>query len=163
MYSVFIKEVNYFLNTLIAYIVISVFLTAIGLLMWVFPDTSVLSYGYSDMETLFSFGPYVFMFLIPAITMRMFAEESKNGTLELLFTRPLTNPSLLLHDIPTWQPCRQYRHAWRHWLLYRHCATWGCIYCNRHFFFFHHLQSDHCIYCVSIYVFYIICRIFFPF
>jgi len=96
MYTVFIKEVNYFLNTLIAYIVISVFLTAIGLLMWVFPDTSVLSYGYSDMETLFSFGPYVFMFLIPAITMRMFAEESKNGTLELLFTRPLTDWQIIL-------------------------------------------------------------------
>ena len=96
MYTIFIKEVNYFLNTLIAYIVISVFLTAIGLLMWVFPDTSVLSYGYADMETLFSFGPYVFMFLIPAITMRMFAEESKNGTLELLFTRPLTDWQIIL-------------------------------------------------------------------
>jgi ABC-2 type transport system permease protein len=91
MITIFLKEVNYFLNTLIAYIVISVFLTAVGLLMWVFPETSVLSYGYADMETLFAFGPYVFMFLIPAITMRMFAEESKSGTLELLFTRPLTD------------------------------------------------------------------------
>ncbi len=96
MLTIFIKEVNYFLNTLIAYIVISVFLTAIGLLMWVFPETSVLSYGYADMETLFTFGPYVFMFLIPAITMRMFAEESKTGTLELLFTRPLTDWQIII-------------------------------------------------------------------
>jgi len=96
MYSIFIKEVNYFLNTLIAYVVISVFLIAIGLLMWVFPETSVLTYGYADMETLFAFGPYVFMFLIPAITMRMFAEESKNGTLELLFTRPLTDWQIII-------------------------------------------------------------------
>jgi len=96
MYTIFIKEVNYFLNTLIAYVVISVFLTAIGLLMWVFPETSVLTYGYADMETLFAFGPYVFMFLIPAITMRMFAEESKNGTLELLFTRPLTDWQIIM-------------------------------------------------------------------
>jgi ABC-2 type transport system permease protein len=96
MFTIFIKEVNYFLNTLIAYVVISVFLTAIGLLMWVFPETSVLTYGYADMETLFAFGPYVFMFLIPAITMRMFAEESKNGTLELLFTRPLTDWQIIL-------------------------------------------------------------------
>lgn len=96
MYTLFIKEVNYFLNTLIAYVVISVFLTAIGLLMWVFPETSVLTYGYADMETLFAFGPYVFMFLIPAITMRMFAEESKNGTLELLFTKPLTDWQIIM-------------------------------------------------------------------
>lgn len=96
MFTIFIKEVNYFLNTLIAYVVISVFLTAIGLLMWVFPETSVLTYGYADMETLFAFGPYVFMFLIPAITMRMFAEEAKTGTLELLFTRPLTDWQIII-------------------------------------------------------------------
>lgn len=96
MFTIFIKEVNYFLNTLIAYVVISVFLTSIGLLMWVFPETSVLTYGYADMETLFAFGPYVFMFLIPAITMRMFAEEAKTGTLELLFTRPLTDWQIIM-------------------------------------------------------------------
>ena len=91
MWQVFSKELNTFLNSLIAYIVISVFLTGIGLLMWVFPDTSVLDYGYADMETLFSFGPYVFMFLIPAITMRMFAEEKRGGTMELLLTKPLSD------------------------------------------------------------------------
>ncbi|MBL6448640.1 gliding motility-associated ABC transporter permease subunit GldF [Fulvivirga sp. 29W222] len=91
MIQIFVKELNSFLNSLIAYIVISVFLTGIGLLMWVFPETSVLEYGYADMETLFSMGPYVFMFLIPAITMRMFAEEKKAGTIELLITKPLTD------------------------------------------------------------------------
>ncbi|MEQ8809914.1 MAG: gliding motility-associated ABC transporter permease subunit GldF, partial [Imperialibacter sp.] len=90
MWTVFSKEVNSFLNSLIAYVVIAVFLTGIGLLMWVFPETSVLDYGYADMETLFSLGPYVLMFLIPAITMRLFAEEKKGGTLELLLTRPLS-------------------------------------------------------------------------
>lgn len=92
---IFIKEINSFLNSLIAYVVISVFLTGIGLLMWVFPETSVLNYGFADMETLFSFGPYVFMFLIPAITMRMFAEEKKSGTLELLLTKPLTDYQII--------------------------------------------------------------------
>ncbi|MBL3656164.1 gliding motility-associated ABC transporter permease subunit GldF [Fulvivirga sediminis] len=91
MIQIFLKEFNSFLNSLIAYIVISVFLTGIGLLMWVFPDTSVLEYGYADMETLFVLGPYVFMFLIPAITMRMFAEEKRGGTIELLLTKPLTD------------------------------------------------------------------------
>jgi len=96
MFQVLTKEINSFLNSLIAYVVISVFLTGIGLLMWVFPETSVLDYGYADMETLFALGPYVFMFLIPAITMRMFAEEKKAGTLELLLTKPLTDWQIIL-------------------------------------------------------------------
>ena len=85
------KEFNGFMNSLIAYVVISVFLTAMGLLMWVFPETSILEYGYADMETLFSLGPYILMFLIPAITMRSFSEEYKTGTIEILLTRPLTD------------------------------------------------------------------------
>ncbi|BDD08843.1 gliding motility-associated ABC transporter permease subunit GldF [Fulvitalea axinellae] len=89
MLNIFKKEINGFLNSLIGYVVMGVFLTGIGLLMWVFPETSVLNYGFADMETLFSLGPYVFMFLIPAVTMRMFAEEQKTGTIELLLTKPL--------------------------------------------------------------------------
>ncbi len=96
MIHVLSKEFNSFLNSLIAYVVIGVFLTAIGLLMWVFPETSVLDYGYADMETLFSLGPYVFIFLIPAITMRTFAEESRGGTLELLLTKPLSDWDIIM-------------------------------------------------------------------
>ena len=96
MLAVFLKEVNGFLNSLIAYVVIGVFLTSIGLLMWVFPESSVLEYGYADMGTLFLTGPYVFMFLIPAITMRFFAEEKRTGTAELLFTRPLKDIDVIL-------------------------------------------------------------------
>ncbi len=96
MYSIFRKEVNSFLNSLIAYIVIGVFLMATGLLIWVFPETNVLDYGYADLGVLFSFAPYVFMFLIPAITMRMFAEEKKTGTLELLYTRPISNWDIIM-------------------------------------------------------------------
>ena len=90
------KEFFGFLNSLIAYVVITVFLTGMGLLMWVFPETSVLEYGYADMETLFSLGPYVLMFLIPAITMKAFAEEYKSGTIELLLTKPLTDLQIIL-------------------------------------------------------------------
>lgn len=96
MIEIFLKEVNGFLNSLIAYIVLSVFLIGVGLLVWVFPETSVLEYGYADLETLFSFGPYVLLFLLPAITMRTFAEEKKGGTLELLYTRPLTDWQIIL-------------------------------------------------------------------
>jgi ABC-2 type transport system permease protein len=114
MIWIFVKEFNGFLNSLIAYIVIGVFLTAMGLLIWVFPETSVLDYGYADLNTLFNMGPYVFVFLIPAITMKSFAEEKKMGTLELLLTKPLSDWQILLGKflaafalvvvalIPTW-------------------------------------------------------------
>jgi len=93
---IFKKEFTSFLNSLIAYMVIAVFLTGIGLLMWVFPETSVLDYGFADMDTLFSMGPFVFIFLVPAITMKSFAEEKKLGTLELLFTKPLTDWDIVI-------------------------------------------------------------------
>jgi ABC-2 type transport system permease protein len=96
MISIFLKEVNEFLDSLIAYVVIGVFLVGIGLLMWVFPDTNVLDYGYASMEPVFSLGPYVFMFLIPAITMKSFAEERRNGTLELLHTLPFREIDIIL-------------------------------------------------------------------
>lgn len=96
MWQVFIKEINSLLNSLTAYLVIAVFLTSIGLLTWVFPESSVLEYGYADLNTLFSLGPYVFMFLIPAVTMRCLSEERKTGTLELLLTRPLTDWQIIL-------------------------------------------------------------------
>lgn len=96
MLQVLSKEFSSFLNSFIAYVVIGVFLMGMGLLMWVFPDTSVMEYGYADMETLFSLGPYVFIFLVPAITMRSFAEEKKGGTMELLFTKPLSDWDIIL-------------------------------------------------------------------
>lgn len=90
------KEFNAFLNSLIAYIVIGVFLTAMGLLIWFFPETSVLDYGYADLYTFFSLSPYIFIFLVPAITMRSFAEEKKAGTMELLLTKPITDWDIIL-------------------------------------------------------------------
>lgn len=95
MIRVFVREFSGYLSSLIAYMVIGVFLTAIGLLTWVFPETSVLDYGYADMDTLFSTAPYVFIFLIPAITMKTFAEEKKMGTLELLLTKPLSEVQIV--------------------------------------------------------------------
>lgn len=95
MMAIFVKEFRSYLHSLVAYIVIGIFLTAMGLLIWVFPDTSVLDYGYADLGTLFSMAPYVFLFLIPAITMRSIADEKRAGTLELLLTKPITVEALL--------------------------------------------------------------------
>lgn len=96
MLSILKKEFNGFLNSLIAYIVITVFLVAIGMFMWVLPESSVLEYGFADLQTLFNMAPWLFLFLIPAITMRTFAEEKREGTIELLLTKPLTDIELIL-------------------------------------------------------------------
>lgn len=75
---------------------IGVFLTALGLLMWVFPETNVLDYGYADMGTLFTMSPFVLMFLIPAITMKMFSEELKTGSFEILAVKPVSIYDIVL-------------------------------------------------------------------
>jgi ABC-2 type transport system permease protein len=91
MLSIFFKEINTFFSSLIGYIVIGVFLVLMGLMMWVFPDYSVLDNDYANLDTLFSIAPMVFMFLIPAVTMRTLAEETQTGTIELLVTRPISD------------------------------------------------------------------------
>ncbi|SFP76794.1 gliding motility-associated ABC transporter permease subunit GldF [Hymenobacter arizonensis] len=95
MLTILQKEFNAFLNSPVAYVVLGVFLIATGLFVWVFPDSSVLDYGYADLQTLFNLAPWIFLFLIPAITMRTFAEEKKAGTIELLLTRPLTDGQII--------------------------------------------------------------------
>lgn len=79
-----------------AYITIGVFLLVSGLLLWFFPDTSILEYGYAELNGFFSLAPFLFMFLIPAITMRSFAEERREGTYVLLASRPLTDWQIIL-------------------------------------------------------------------
>ena len=93
MYSLFKKEVNGFFSGLSGYVVVLVFLAAMGLLLWVLPGTdfNIIDNGYATMDGLFIVSPWLFLFLIPAITMRMFAEENKSGTIELLMTSPLTD------------------------------------------------------------------------
>lgn len=92
MFALYKKEIAAFLNSLIGYLVIGVFLLINGLFLWVFPtEFNILNFGYSSLASFFSLAPTVFLFLIPAITMRMFSEEKKSGTIELLFTRPLSH------------------------------------------------------------------------
>lgn len=96
MLNILKKEITTYLSSLVAYITIGVFLLVLGLFLWVFPDTSILAYGYAGLDSLFSTAPYLFMFLVPAITMRSLAEERREGTFELLLTRPLTNLQIVL-------------------------------------------------------------------
>ena len=96
MFTILKKEIVLYLSSMVAYITIGVFLIVLGLFLWVFPDTSILDYGYASLESLFNTVPYLFMFLIPAITMRSLAEERREGTFELLATRPVTFGQIIM-------------------------------------------------------------------
>jgi len=91
------KEISSFLSSLIGYIVITVFLLINGLFLWVFQgDFNILDFGYANLDGLFMIAPFVFLFLIPAITMRSFAEEKRTGTMELILTKPLTEFEIVM-------------------------------------------------------------------
>jgi len=96
MYSILQKEIRSFLSSLIAYVVIIVFLIATGLFMWVLPDNNVFDMNYANLDTLFTLAPWLFLFLISAITMRTFSEEKKNGTIEILTTKPVSDLNIIL-------------------------------------------------------------------
>ncbi len=97
MFTLLRKEISSFLSSLIGYAVIIVFLLVNGLFLWVFPlEFNILDFGFSSIDNLFMLSPWVFLFLIPAITMRSFAEEQKSGTMELLLTKPLTDLEIIL-------------------------------------------------------------------
>ena len=121
MFSVFSKEIHLFFSSLIGYIVISVFLISIGLFMWVFSDTSVLDYNFATMDQLFSIAPLVFLFLIPAITMRSFAEEKSKGTLTpgkladfvILDKNPLKINSLEINKIKIVESIKEGKTVWK--------------------------------------------------
>ncbi|MCF6279999.1 MAG: gliding motility-associated ABC transporter permease subunit GldF [Flavobacteriaceae bacterium] len=92
MKAILKKELNSFFSTPIGYLVIAVFLLANGLFLWVFDgDFNILNAGFADLNSFFYLAPWVFIFLIPAITMRTFSDEYNNGTIELLKTKPISN------------------------------------------------------------------------
>lgn len=79
------------------YIVIIVFLLLNGLFLWIFPgEFNVLDSGYSTLDSMFILAPWVFLFLVPAVTMRLFSEEKRSGTLELLLSRPLADLKIIM-------------------------------------------------------------------
>lgn len=97
MYSIYLKELKSFFSSAMGYIVIGLFLLATGLMLWVFPGNfNIVDRGYADLDGLFQLAPWLYLFLCPAVTMRMIAEEKQAGTLELLITRPLTGWDIVL-------------------------------------------------------------------
>jgi len=97
MKSILRKEFNSFFSSPIAYLVIGVFLLMNGLFLWVFDDDfNILNAGYADLNSFFYLSPLILLFLIPAITMKMFSDEFQTGTIEILQTQPITNWQIIL-------------------------------------------------------------------
>jgi ABC-2 type transport system permease protein len=96
MFAIFRKEISGFFNSLTGYFVIIVFLLINSLFMWIFPgEWNIFDSGYAGLDTLFFLSPWVFLFLVPAVTMRMIAEEKRLGTIELLYSRPITERGIV--------------------------------------------------------------------
>ncbi|MDR1847449.1 MAG: gliding motility-associated ABC transporter substrate-binding protein GldG [Bacteroidales bacterium] len=96
MFVLFKKELSSFLSSLTGYVTVVVFLAINGLFLWIVnTDFNIFDFGLANLDGLFIVSPWVFLFLIPAITMKMFAEEKKSGTIELLLTKPLSDMSIV--------------------------------------------------------------------
>jgi ABC-2 type transport system permease protein len=96
MRSIFVKEINSFFSSIVGYVALLVFLIACGLFLWIIPQYSILGYGYASMERFFEIAPWLLLLLVPAVTMRSFADEFRTGTIEWLSTKPLTDIDIIL-------------------------------------------------------------------
>lgn len=91
------KEIRSFFGSIIGYLVILVYLLINGVFLWLFPGNfNILDGGYASLGNLFTISPWVFLFLIPALSMRLFADEKKAGTMEILLTKPLSDLQIVL-------------------------------------------------------------------
>lgn len=91
MKSILLREIKSFFGSPIGYLVIAIFLLLNGLFLWVFDgEYNILKSGFADLTPFFTISPWILIFLIPAVTMRSFSDEKKQGTLELLLTKPLS-------------------------------------------------------------------------
>lgn len=97
MLSILKKELRTFFSNATGYIVIGIFLLLTGLFLWVIPGQyNILDAGYANVDGLFYLAPWLFLFLCPALTMRLFAEEKQTGTWELLITKPISTTQIVL-------------------------------------------------------------------
>ncbi|MBE2289881.1 MAG: gliding motility-associated ABC transporter permease subunit GldF [Chitinophagaceae bacterium] len=96
MRSIFIKEINSFFSSIVGYVALLVFLVACSLFLWIIPNYSILEYGYASMERFFDIAPWLLLLLVPAVTMRSFADEFRTGTIEWLSTKPVSDLEIIL-------------------------------------------------------------------
>ncbi|MES2645681.1 MAG: ABC transporter permease subunit [Bacteroidota bacterium] len=90
MFPIFKKEISQFFSSLTSHLAMGVFLLLMGLFLFIFPETSILDYGYATLDKFFELAPYILLLLVPAITMRSFSDELRSGTWEVLKTKPIS-------------------------------------------------------------------------
>ena len=104
MFAIFKREIQSFFTAPIGYLIVGLFLLLNGLFLWVFKgDYNIFDYGFADLSNFFLLAPWIFVFLIPAITMKSFSEERKLGTLELLLIKPISIWKVILGKF--WGTC----------------------------------------------------------
>jgi len=96
MWAICKKEWAHYFGSLSGYLIISFYLLVNGLLLFVLPNFNVLDFGYTSLQVYFDFAPWILILLIPAITMRSFSEEYKQGTYEILKSLPISTKSILI-------------------------------------------------------------------
>ena len=97
MLAILKKEINTFFSSPIGYLVIGFFLILNGLFLWVLKgEFNILDYGFADLSAFFLLAPWILLFLVPAVTMRSFSDEKKQGTLEVLLTKPISHLNIVL-------------------------------------------------------------------
>ena len=154
MWTLYKKELASFFSSLIGYLTIAVFLILTGLMLWVFKGyLNIIDYGYAGIDGLFAIGPYLYLFLIPAITMKMIAEERRGGTMETLMTHPLNDWTIVwakflaawtLVIISLLSPSGQHRH-WRCHRFLSGTAYAGRSFCSHRTFLQFADQKSNCI------------------
>ena len=107
MFAIFKREIQSFFTAPIGYLIVGLFLLLNGLFLWVFKgEFNIFDYGFADLSNFFLLAPWIFIFLIPAITMKSFSEERKLGTLELLLIKPISVWKVVLGKFwGTWVLC----------------------------------------------------------
>ena len=96
MFTLYKKEISRFFASPVGYVVIAIFLLITGLFLWIFPgEYNVLDSGYANLDGFFVLAPWLYLFLTPAVTMQLFADENDKGTIELLYTKPLRKLSII--------------------------------------------------------------------
>lgn len=96
MWSICKKELSQFFGNVSGYIAIVLFLVISGVYLFLLPDSSILNNGFASLSHFFELAPWVLMFLVPAISMRVFSDEFKTGTFEILKTKPLSGTTISL-------------------------------------------------------------------
>ncbi len=97
MFVLLKKEFQYFFSSASGYIIVGIFLLLTSTMLWIFPgEYNIVESGYAQIDGLFVLAPWLYLFLVPAVTMKTFSEEKRTGTIELIYTRPISGLKIIL-------------------------------------------------------------------